>query len=127
MVHAGPTSPFLKEHPEFTFWNPDGTVKKGPWRFPILNFQEPKLRRYLMDNIKCLMRDFGADGFRCDVGTAVPLDFWHDAHDMMDALTGVRRRSAMRWGLIRRLPRMTSALCPLNWWMVSRRWSGSRR
>ncbi len=86
--HAGPTAPFLKEHPEFTFWNKDGTVKKGPWRFPILNFQEPKLRKYLMDNIKCLIKDFGADGFRCDVGTVIPLDFWHDAHDMMDALTG---------------------------------------
>ena len=86
--HAGPTAPFLKEHPEFTFWNKDGTVKKGPWRFPILNFQEPKLRKYLMDNIKCLIKDFGADGFRCDVGTVIPLDFWHDAHDMMDAFTG---------------------------------------
>ena len=32
------------------------------------------------------MRTFGADGFRCDVGDGIPLDFWCDAHDAMDAL-----------------------------------------
>ena len=86
--HCGPTAPFLKKHPEFTWWNADGTVKKGPWRFPKLNFAEPKLREYLMGNIKFLIREYGADGFRCDVGDGIPLDFWCDAHDMMDAQTG---------------------------------------
>ena len=87
-LHCGPTAPFLKEHPEFTWWNDDGSVKKGPWRFPKLNFSEPGLRAYFMDNMKCLIEDFGADGFRCDVGDGIPLDFWCDAHDMMDRLTG---------------------------------------
>ena len=87
-LHCGPTAPFLKEHPDFTWWNADGTVKKGPWRFPKLNFTNPKLRAYLMDNIRTLLKDFGADGFRCDVGDGIPLDFWCDAHDMMDELTG---------------------------------------
>ena len=87
-LHCGPTAPFLRKHPEFTWWNADGTVKKGPWRFPKLNFAEPALRSYLMDNMKALVRDFGADGFRCDVGDGIPLDFWCDAHDMLDRLTG---------------------------------------
>ncbi|MBR4172678.1 MAG: hypothetical protein IKR48_13590 [Kiritimatiellae bacterium] len=87
-LHCGPTAPFLKEHPEFTWWNPDGTVRKGPWRFPKLNFAEPKLREYLIGNIRYLIREYGADGFRCDVGDGIPLDFWCDAHDMMDKLTG---------------------------------------
>lgn len=84
--HCGPTAPFLREHPEFTWWNADGTVKKGPWRFPKLNFAVPALRTYLIGNITYLMRTFGADGFRCDVGDGIPLDFWCDAHDAMDAL-----------------------------------------
>ena len=86
-LHCGPTAPFLKEHPEFTWWNADGTVKKGPWRFPKLNFAEPVLREYLMGNIKYLIHEYGADGFRCDVGDGIPLDFWCDTHDMMDRLT----------------------------------------
>ena len=86
-LHCGPTAPFLKEHPEFTWWNKDGTVKKGPWRFPKLNFAEPSLRKYLDGNVRCLLNEFGADGFRCDVGDGIPLDFWCDLHDTLDAVT----------------------------------------
>ncbi len=86
-LHCGPTAPFLREHPEFTWWNDDGTVKKGPWRFPKLNFAEPKLREYLLSNIRSLLLDYNCDGFRCDVGDGIPLDFWCDAHDLMDAVT----------------------------------------
>lgn len=86
-LHCGPTAPFLKEHPEFTWWNADGTVKKGPWRFPKLNFAVPALREYFIGNIRYLLKEYGADGFRCDVGDGIPLDFWCDAHDAMDAAT----------------------------------------
>ena len=86
-LHCGPTAPFLKEHPEFTWWNKDGTVKKGPWRFPKLNFAEPSLRKYFDGNVRYLLTEFGADGFRCDVGDGIPLDFWCDIHDTMDAVT----------------------------------------
>ena len=86
-LHCGPTAPFLKEHPDFTWWNADGTVKKGPWRFPKLNFANPELRKYLLGNMRYLLKDYGADGFRCDVGDGIPLDFWCDAHDMMDRET----------------------------------------
>ena len=86
-LHCGPTAPFLKEHPDFTWWNEDGTVKKGPWRFPKLNFANPGLRRYFDGNVRYLLTEYGADGFRCDVGDGIPLDFWCDLHDTMDAVT----------------------------------------
>lgn len=87
-LHCGPTAPFLRRHPEFTRWNDDGTVKKGPWRFPQLDFSVPALREYLMCNMAFLMEDYGADGFRCDVGDGIPLDFWCEAHDRLDRLSG---------------------------------------
>ncbi|MBQ6137807.1 MAG: hypothetical protein IJI73_10610 [Kiritimatiellae bacterium] len=90
-LHCGPTAPFLKEHPDFTWWNEDGTVKPGPWTFPKLNFANPKLREYLVGNMKYLVGRYGADGFRCDVGDGIPLDFWCDAHDAIDALPGAGR------------------------------------
>ena len=86
-LHCGPTAPFLKEHPGFTWWNADGTVRKGPWRFPKLNFANPELRSYLVGNVRELMLRYGADGFRCDVGDGIPLDFWCDLHDTMDAVS----------------------------------------
>ena len=75
-LHCGPTAPFLKEHPDFTWWNEDGTVKKGPYRFPKLNFANPGLRKYFDGNVRYLLTEYGADGFRCDVGDGIPLDFW---------------------------------------------------
>ena len=86
-LHCGPTAPILKRHPEFTRWNPDGTVSKGPWRFPQLDFSVPALREYLMCNMAYLLEEYGADGFRCDVGDGIPLDFWCDAHDRLDRLS----------------------------------------
>ena len=83
--HMGPTAPILKKHPEFTFWNEDGTVRKGKWRFPQLNFQSRALREYLMANMIFLLAEFGCDGFRCDVGARIPLDFWCEARDRIDA------------------------------------------
>jgi len=87
-LHMGPTAPVLKAHPDFTWWDAPGKVAHGPWRFPTLNFGNPKVREYLLSNLTYLMAEFGADGFRCDVGDGIPLDFWCEAHDRMDRLSG---------------------------------------
>ena len=84
--HCGPTAPVLKEHPEFTRWNADGTVLKGRWRFPQFDFRNRGLREYLFTNMTYLLAEFGCDGFRCDVGARIPLDFWCEARDRVSAL-----------------------------------------
>ena len=84
--HCGPNAVFLAEHPDFIVRNPDGTPALGSWRFPQLNFELPALREYLMRNMEFFVRDCGVDGYRCDVGDAVPLDFWSEACARIDAL-----------------------------------------
>lgn len=84
--HAGPTAKVWKEHPEFTNWNADGTIAKGQWRFPRFDFRRPGVKEYLWDNMVALVRDFGADGYRCDVGDGIPLDFWCEGKRRMDAV-----------------------------------------
>lgn len=84
--HCGPNAVFLQEHPDFIVRNPDGTPALGSWRFPQLNFELPALREYLMRNMEFFVRDCGVDGYRCDVGDAVPLDFWAEACARIDAL-----------------------------------------
>lgn len=84
--HCGPNAVFLKEHPDFIVRNPDGTPALGSWRFPQLNFELPALREYLMRNMEFFVRECGVDGYRCDVGDAVPLDFWAEACARIDAL-----------------------------------------
>ena len=84
--HCGPNAVFLKEHPDFIVRNPDGTPALGSWRFPQLNFEKQELREVLMRNMELFVRECGVDGYRCDVGDAVPLDFWAEACAKIDAL-----------------------------------------
>jgi len=84
--HCGPTAVFLKEHPDFVVREEDGTVKVGSWRFPMLNFASHELREYLWDNLEYWMREFAVDGYRCDVSSAVPLDFWVEARQRLERL-----------------------------------------
>jgi len=41
-----------------------------------LNYDNPKLRDYMIGVLKYWMREFSLDGFRCDVASEVPVDFW---------------------------------------------------
>ncbi|HKA23319.1 MAG TPA: alpha-amylase family glycosyl hydrolase [Blastocatellia bacterium] len=44
-----------------------------------LNYENPKLRDYMIDMLKYWIREFDLDGFRCDVAGEVPVDFWERA------------------------------------------------
>ena len=49
--HCGPTAVFIEDHPDFVKHNPDGSVHIGQWNFPLLDFDNEKLREYLYDNM----------------------------------------------------------------------------
>lgn len=44
-----------------------------------LDYGNPALRAYMKGVLRYWLRDFDLDGFRCDVASAVPTDFWEDA------------------------------------------------
>jgi glycosidase len=44
-----------------------------------LNYDEPRLRRYLLDLLARWLKRYDLDGFRCDVAFMVPTDFWEQA------------------------------------------------
>lgn len=77
-LHIGPNADILKVHPEFAAKNSDGTPKLTRWHFPYLNYECEGLREYLWCNMAYYVGVIGADGFRCDVGDDVPLDFWSE-------------------------------------------------
>jgi glycosidase len=49
-----------------------------------LNYDNPALRRYMIDMLKFWLKDFDLDGFRCDVAGEVPTDFWEQARVELD-------------------------------------------
>lgn len=76
--HCGPTSDLMGRE-GFIQRDASGKAATGSWNFPRLNFESRGLREYLWANMERWVKDFGADGFRCDVSDQVPLDFWEEA------------------------------------------------
>ena len=85
-LHCGPKAVFLEEHPNFIRRDESGAPIYNRWHFPILNFDEPALRAYLEENMLYFVRRFDVDGYRCDVGDKVPLDFWVQARKLLEAV-----------------------------------------
>src|SRR4029434_6383688 len=51
-----------------------------------LDYDQPGLRKYMTDALKYWVREAGIDGYRCDVAGFVPLDFWNNARQELDAI-----------------------------------------
>ena len=67
------------DHPERFTKGPDGGfVPPNPdWADVIdLDFDDPGTRIAMADAMAYWVREFGIDGFRCDVADDVPVDFW---------------------------------------------------
>lgn len=83
-LHCGRGAVFIKDNPDFVERNVDGTTALGEtWPFARLNFNNPELRRYLIKNMEVLINEYKADGFRCDVGDGIPLDFWRESFEIL--------------------------------------------
>lgn len=51
-----------------------------------LNYDNPELRKYIIEMLKMWIRDYDLDGFRCDVAGFVPVDFWETARAEVDKI-----------------------------------------
>lgn len=89
--HCGPCAKLIDIDKNFVKRMPNGEPDCGEWRFPRLNYDCKELREYLYGNMEYLVRTFDVDGFRCDVGDLVPLDFWRE---------GIRRIHAIKPNLL---------------------------
>jgi glycosidase len=82
--HTAPDNIMMKDDPAFFQKTPDGQIARGFWPQPLPDFTNPKVRKYLADSLVHWVRDFGVDGFRCDVGAGVPISFWVEARQALD-------------------------------------------
>lgn len=51
-----------------------------------LNYDNPRLRDYMIEMLKHWLREFDLDGFRCDVAMMVPTDFWERARAELEQI-----------------------------------------
>ena len=79
--HTSWDSLLMKQHPEFFKRDAQGNITSPHDWYDVaaLDYENPGLRRYMTNVMRYWLRDFGVDGFRCDVAGEVPTDFWESA------------------------------------------------
>ncbi|MBE5732405.1 MAG: hypothetical protein E7353_05130 [Clostridiales bacterium] len=77
--HCSPNAKIINEVPDSVVRKENGEIDLGEWNFPKLNYKSRALRDYLIKNMLYYILEYGVDGYRCDVGDIVPLDFWQEA------------------------------------------------
>ncbi len=82
--HTAPDNIMMKDNPAFFAKTEDGKIARGFWPQPLPDYNNPQVRKYLIDSLVHWVRDFGVDGFRCDVGGGIPESFWDQARKAMD-------------------------------------------
>lgn len=86
--HTGYNSPWLKDDEKSQWYNPrtdiinwsDPQQLETGWLagLPDLDFSNPALRAYMIENTLWWIEETGVDGFRLDTMRHVPHDFWHE-------------------------------------------------
>jgi glycosidase len=79
----------LMAHPNFYKKDENGHIiaPRPEWAdVAALNYDNPELRRYMMDMMKYWVKEYGVDGFRCDVAYTVPVDFWEAARAELEQI-----------------------------------------
>jgi glycosidase len=79
----------LMEHPDFYMKDASGKIippNPGWTDVAGLNYENKELRRYMTDVLKHWVREFGVDGFRCDVAFTVPIEFWEQARAELEQI-----------------------------------------
>ena len=88
--HTGRDNVWIKEHKDFfnldSLGNP--AVPEGTdWDdVADLNYDNPDMRRAMIDAMKFWVQNADVDGFRCDVAGMVPTDFWAECRQELEKI-----------------------------------------
>ena len=124
----------LMEHPAFYLKDTNGAVipPNPAWTDVAgLNYANQDVRRYMIDMMEYWLKDYGVDGFRCDVAPTVPLDFWEAGRAELEKinpqviiLADAGNKPALlakafdvdsSWGLIGTLNNVMSSVVPASY------------
>ncbi|MCB2219110.1 MAG: alpha-glucosidase C-terminal domain-containing protein [Bacteroidetes bacterium] len=89
--HTAWDNQWIYDHPEWYTKDSTGQmVAPYDWTdVADLNYDEPGLRDAMMDALKFWVAEADIDGYRCDVASEVPTDFWNRARKELDAIKPV--------------------------------------
>jgi len=91
--HSSWDNALVEDHPDWYMKSRDGKFQSTPWRDydDIIDFdyREPEMRKYMTDALKFWVKEFDIDGYRCDVASFVPIDFWENARTELEEIKPV--------------------------------------
>jgi 1,4-alpha-glucan branching enzyme len=89
--HTAWDNAWASTHPEYYEKDEKGNFKSPfDWTDVIqLNYKNPQLRKAMIHAMKYWVVNADVDGFRCDVAGMVPVDFWEEARQQLDAVKPV--------------------------------------
>jgi cyclomaltodextrinase / maltogenic alpha-amylase / neopullulanase len=90
--HTAWDNVWVKDHPDFYTKDSLGNFVPpvADWKDVIdLNYDNKEMRTYMIDAMKYWVTECGIDGFRCDVASMVPLDFWKEARTELNKIKPV--------------------------------------
>lgn len=82
----------IKSNPDYYTKNDKGEIIApiADWRdVADFNYDNPEMRKFMLDALKYWVTDFNIDGYRCDVAGMVPIDFWNQARYELDQIKPV--------------------------------------
>lgn len=91
--HTSWDNNLVSEHPDWYMRSRKDTFQSTRWRdyddIIELDYKHPELRKYMTDALKYWVKEFDIDGYRCDIASFVPIDFWENARTELDKIKPV--------------------------------------
>ena len=89
--HSSPDNNWIKVHPDFYAKDSAGNfISPFDWTDTRkLNFANLELRDSMIDAMKYWLKESDIDGFRCDVASGPPADFWKQCIDSLKKIKNV--------------------------------------
>jgi cyclomaltodextrinase len=91
--HSSWDNALAKDHPDWYSKTPEGHFQPTPWYdwddVIDFDFNNAELRKYMTDALKYWVKETDIDGYRCDVAGFIPVDFWENAREQLDAIKPV--------------------------------------
>ncbi|WP_312076698.1 alpha-amylase family glycosyl hydrolase [Chryseobacterium sp.] len=91
--HSSWDNDLVQQHPEWYMKSRKGTFQSTRWRdyddIIEFDYRNVELRKYMTEALKYWVKEYDIDGYRCDIASFVPLDFWENARLELDVLKPV--------------------------------------
>ncbi|WP_294209634.1 alpha-amylase family glycosyl hydrolase [uncultured Chryseobacterium sp.] len=91
--HTSWDNEMVAKHPEWYRKSRKDTFQSTRWRdyddIIELDYRYPELREYMTEALKFWIREYDIDGYRCDIASFIPIDFWENVRMELDTIKPV--------------------------------------